>query len=168
MYFPSKALKVMLWRRGRSSRAGLVWTILSGNQPNLLSITINSKCSAGWRWLLWYCNNVILRWWWWWHPGSCFVFAQTSLSRHSHCFVFKWHFSDIMMIGNDLQPNDGLLPPQREYQIHILTTVLSIAMTSRVCTDFSKPHPQLKEVYAGSLWQKFIIIDTMWILNYHC
>ena len=53
-----------------------------------------------------------------------------------------------MMIGNDLQPNDGLLPPQREYQIHILTTVLSIAMTSRVCTDFSKPQPQfsLKEL----------------------
>ena len=49
-----------------------------------------------------------------------------------------------MMIGNDLQPNDGLLPPQREYQIHILTTVLSIAMTSRVCTDFSKPQPQFK------------------------
>ena len=79
-----------------------------------------------------------------WHPGpgSCFVFAQTR--RHSHFFVFKWHFSDIMMIGNDLQPNDGLLPPQREYQIHILTTVLSIAMTSRVCTDFSKPQPQFK------------------------
>ena len=58
------------------------------------------------------------------------------------------------MIGNDLQPNDGLLPPQREYQIHILTTVLSIAMTSRVCTDFSKPHPQFKGVILARFFKR--------------
>ena len=70
-----------------------------------------------------------------------------------------------MMIGNDLQPNDGLLPPQREYQIHILTTVLSIAMTSRVCTDFSKPQPQFKGDKLDFLNESLILMMTILILG---